>query len=118
MRRSRKMNGHNWIGSWSSIARRLLVARRFLDIFGPLGAGLQDVDYNVFGPLGEANISLLGEEDAQPIQPLSRVHEHLPMLYKDFVLYWRDLETSRRLNTPLDTGAGRGRRLLRGAKGG
>lgn len=88
-----------------SVARRLLIGRRFIDVFGPLGAGLQDVDYNVFGPLGEASISLLGEEDASPIQPLRRTHEHLPLVYKDFLLYWRDLETSRRLGTPLDTGA-------------
>jgi len=88
-----------------SVARRLLVGRRFLDIFGPLGAGLQDVDYNVYGPSGEAAISLLGDEDANPIQPLRRTHEHLPMIFKDFVLFWRDLETSRRLGSPLDTGA-------------
>lgn len=88
-----------------AVARRMLVGRRFLDVFGPLGAGLQDVDYNVYGPMGEATISLMGEEDANPIQPLRRTHEHLPMVMKDFVLFWRDLETSRRLGTPLDTGA-------------
>ncbi|HEX2948502.1 MAG TPA: family 1 encapsulin nanocompartment shell protein [Armatimonadota bacterium] len=89
----------------TSIARRLLVARRFLDVFGPLGAGVQDIDYHVYGPLGEANISLLGEEDQNPIQPLRRVHEHIPMIYKDFMLYWRDIETARREGTPLDTGS-------------
>jgi uncharacterized linocin/CFP29 family protein len=87
-----------------SVARRLLVGRRFLDIFGPLGAGLQDIDYSVFGPMGEASVSLLGEEEADPIRPLSRVHETIPMINKDFVIYWRDLETSRRLGVPLDTG--------------
>lgn len=97
---------------WSAIdevvtnaARRVLVGRRFLDVFGPLGAGLQDIDYNVFGPLDEAKISLLGETDANPIQPLRRVHEHIPMIYKDFVLFWRDLETARRLGVPFDLGS-------------
>lgn len=89
----------------TTVARRLLVGRRFLDIFGPLGVGLQDIDYNVFGPMGEASISLLGEEDANPIQPQQRVHETIPMINKDFVLYWRDLETSRRLGIPLETGS-------------
>lgn len=88
-----------------SVARRLLVGRRFLDVFGPLGAGLQDIDYHVFGPLGEAELSLLGDEDAHPIRPLRRTHEHLPMLFKDFVLYWRDLETARRLGIPFDAGS-------------
>jgi len=86
-------------------ARRVLVARRFLDLFGPLGAGLQDIDYNVFGPIGAAKISLMGETESDPIQPLRRVHEHVPMLYKDFVLYWRDLETARRQGTPFDLGS-------------
>ena len=92
-------------GVVTNAARRMLVGRRFLDVFGPLGAGLQDIDYNVFGPLDEAKISLLGETDVNPIQPLRRVHEHIPMIYKDFVLFWRDLETSRREAVPFDLGS-------------
>lgn len=88
-----------------SVAKRLLVGRRVLDVFGPLGSGMQDTDYNVFGPLGQATVSLLGEEDESPIRPLLRVHQQIPMVYKDFTLFWRDLDTSRRLGTPLDTGA-------------
>lgn len=89
----------------TSVARRLLVGRRVLDVFGPLGAGVQDIDYHVFGPLGGAVLSLLGEEDANPIQPMRRVHEHIPMIYKDFVLYWRDIESARRLGIPFDPGS-------------
>lgn len=89
----------------TNAARRMLVGRRFLDVFGPLGAGLQDIDYNVFGPLDEAKISLLGDTDINPIQPLRRVHEHIPMIYKDFVLFWRDLETARRESVPFDLGS-------------
>jgi len=89
----------------TTTARRILVGRRFLDVFGPLGAGLQDIDYNVFGPLGEAQVSLLGETDTDPIQPLRRVHEHIPMIYKDFVLFWRDLETARREGISFDMGS-------------
>lgn len=88
-----------------SIARRLLVGRRVLAIFGPLGSGMQDTDYNVYGPIGEAVVSLLGEEDGAPIRPNMRVHQQIPMLYKDFTIFWRDLDTSRRMGTPLDTGA-------------
>ena len=66
---------------------------------------MQDIDYQVYGPLGEAVISLLGEEEAHPISPLRRVHEHLPIIYKDFYLFWRDIENARRLGVAMDTGA-------------
>lgn len=88
-----------------AVARRILVGRRFLDVFGPLGAGLQNVEYHMFGPTGEAVVSILGEEDANPIQPIMRVYEHIPMIHKDFILFWRDLENARRLGIPLDVGA-------------
>lgn len=87
------------------MARRLLIGRRFIDVFGPMGAGIQDVDYQVFGPMGEASISLMGEEGSQPITPVARAHTHLPMILKDFLLFWRDVETARRLGTPVDVGA-------------
>ncbi len=89
----------------TAAARRMLVGRRFLDVFGPLGAGMQDIDYQIYGSLGEAVISLLGEEDANPISPLRRVHEHMPMIYKDFFIFWRDVENARRLGVLIDTGA-------------
>ena len=88
-----------------AVARRLLVGRRFLDIFGPLGAGIQDVDYQVFGPINRAVVSLMGDEVLNPITPMGRANERLPMIYKDFLLFWRDLETARRLGVPFDIGS-------------
>lgn len=86
------------------VARRQLVGRRIIPVFGPLGAGAQDVDYDVFTGTDEAVVSTLGES-TDPVRARRRVHEHLPMIYKDFLLYWRDIESSRMLGTPIDLGA-------------
>lgn len=86
------------------VARRQLVGRRFIPVFGPLGAGTQDVDYDVFTGTDEATVSTLGES-TDPVRARRRVHEHLPMIFKDFLLYWRDIESSRLLNSPIDLGA-------------
>jgi uncharacterized linocin/CFP29 family protein len=100
-------------GEWAAVdatvvdtARRMLVGRRILQVTGPLGVGIQDIDFNVFAADGMAMVSALGdEEDPHPIVPLRRVHAQVPMLYKDFTLFWRDLETARRVGMPIDAGA-------------
>jgi uncharacterized linocin/CFP29 family protein len=86
------------------VARRQLVGRRVIPVFGPLGAGSQDVDYDVFTGTDEAVVSTLGES-TDPVRAKRRVHEHLPMIFKDFLLYWRDIEAARMVGTPLDIGA-------------
>jgi uncharacterized linocin/CFP29 family protein len=45
---------------------------------------------------------MLGRVEAQPVEPIQRVYGKIPLIYKDFTLYWRDIETSRRLGIPLD----------------
>ena len=87
------------------VARRQLVGRRFIPVFGPLGAGTQDVDYDVFTGTDAAVVSTLGES-TDPVRAKRRVHEHMPLIYKDFMLYWRDLESNRLMATPVAVGAG------------
>lgn len=84
------------------VARRALTGRRFLQIFGPLGAAVQDVDYDTFSGLGDAMVTVLGDETVSAVQAHRRIHENIPLIYKDFVLYWRDLETARMMNMPID----------------
>lgn len=86
-------------------ARRQLVARRFIQVFGPLGMGIQDVDYDTYGGTDSAKIDLLGRGPAQPVESAKRNHQTIPLIYKDFVLFWRDIETSRRMGLPLDVSA-------------
>lgn len=87
------------------VARRTLVARRFLTLFGPLGAGIQHVASDRFVGTQAARITLMGTEEENVLLPESRRLLPLPVLYRDFRIGWRDLETSRRLGIPLDTSA-------------
>lgn len=87
------------------VARRTLVARRFLTLFGPLGAGIQHVASDRYVGAQAARITLMGTEEENVLLPESRRLLPLPMLYRDFRIGWRDLETSRRLGIPLDTSA-------------
>lgn len=87
------------------VARRSLVGRRFLHVFGPLGAGVQDVDYDLFTGTGSAQVAVFGETETSMVRAKRRVHENIPLVYKDFMLYWRDLETARQINHPIDVSA-------------
>jgi uncharacterized linocin/CFP29 family protein len=86
------------------VARRQLVGRRVIPVFGPLGAGTQDVDYDVFTGTDAAVVSTLGES-TDPVRAKRRIHEHLPLIYKDLMLYWRDLQSNRMVGSPIDLGA-------------
>jgi uncharacterized linocin/CFP29 family protein len=83
-------------------ARRTLVARRFLGIYGPLGAGIDTVNVEHYGPDQDAAIELVGKHDPDPIMPEPAAFLRVPILYKDFVLHWRDVELSKKLSAPLD----------------
>lgn len=83
-------------------AERQLVARRFIQVFGPLGAGIQDIDFDTYGGIDAARIDMIGSTEAEPVQSIRRMHEKIPLIYKDFLIYWRDIETARRLGLPLD----------------
>lgn len=66
------------------IAREFLVGRRFLDLVGPFGAGMETVPVGV----GEA-----------------RRHIPLFLIEQSFTLHWRDVEASRKLGVPVELGA-------------
>ena len=83
-------------------ARRTLVGRRFLGLYGPLGAGIESIALEEYGPDREAEIELTGKHDPEPIVAERAKYVRVPILYKDFVLHWRDVELSRKLGAPLD----------------
>lgn len=94
---------------WSQIqteivreARRTLVARRFLGIYGPLGAGIESVRLETYGADRDAEIDLVGRQDPDPITATDETYVRVPIIYKDFVLHWRDVELSTKLGAPLD----------------
>ncbi|MEW9673071.1 family 1 encapsulin nanocompartment shell protein [Ammoniphilus sp. 3BR4] len=82
-------------------ARRQLIGRRFIDLYGPLGEGIQSVNNDIFDEPQGGGISLRGET-IEISAPSRRVNLSIPMLYKDFILYWRDIEQAKTLNMPID----------------
>ncbi|WNC13292.1 family 1 encapsulin nanocompartment shell protein [Brevibacillus brevis] len=86
------------------MARRQLVGRRFIDIYGPLGEGIQTITNDVYEESRFGGLSLRGES-LEMTQPSRRVSMTIPILYKDFMLYWRDVAQARTLGMPLDMGA-------------
>lgn len=84
--------------------RRALVGRRIVPVSGPLGPGIQVVPEYVFRDADRGSVSLLGETDPGVIRASERRFLPLPMLYKDFRLHWRDLETQREMHLSIDTG--------------
>lgn len=90
------------------VARSRLVGRRFINMFGPLGAGIQCIQRDTFAGADAAGTSLLGEEDIHPVHAEARNFTAIPLIFKDFQMYWRDIETSRSSGTPLDASAAAG----------
>jgi uncharacterized linocin/CFP29 family protein len=79
-------------------ARCSLVGRYFMEIYGPLGAGVQSI------PSGLSE-KPSPEEFEQPteasILPPAQF-QSVPLIYRDFYLDWRDLQAAREQNIPLD----------------
>lgn len=87
------------------VARGQLVGRRVLDVFGPLGIGIQTVDYDEYRDHCPAVVDFFGEPGEGTCDRLvakRRIHTPIPLLYKDFVLFLRDLESWRRIGLPVD----------------
>ncbi|MCL5960610.1 MAG: bacteriocin family protein [Chloroflexi bacterium] len=82
-------------------ASRVLVGRRFISVVGPFGPGLQEVPSYVFTSIAPAIVDVLGQDDPNPVRATQRLHPVIPMIYKDFWLFWRDVETSHRFSVPL-----------------
>lgn len=84
----------------TNVARRQLVARRFLVLYGPIGAGEQIVSVDSSPGWDLAAFSMQGDlEDQVPVQ---RRYQRVLLLAKDFTLDWRDLEQARRAGSQLD----------------
>jgi uncharacterized linocin/CFP29 family protein len=86
-------------------ARQTLIGRRFIHIYGPLGAGVDSVMTESFDNGGEANAGFAGDEETAAVKVSQRRHWELPMIYKDFYILWRDLENAKQFRLPLDYSA-------------
>jgi uncharacterized linocin/CFP29 family protein len=104
MRGSAPLTPEQWATLDSAVvqtAQAQLVGRRFIPLVGPFGAGLQALpDDRLTG--GGGHVDLLGQsEEAVHIE--RRRYIPLPLIYKDFWLFWRDLEAAEQFHVPLDS---------------
>jgi Uncharacterized protein, linocin/CFP29 homolog len=83
-------------------ARQKLTGRKFIPIFGPLGSGAQSIPVDEFGETPSGDASFFGDDDNSPLKVQGRKFSEIPMIYKDFIISWRDLENSKQFGLPLD----------------
>ncbi|WP_186576970.1 family 1 encapsulin nanocompartment shell protein [Aquibacillus kalidii] len=84
--------------------RDQIVASKFIDVFGPIGAGYQSITNPVYLKPEPASISMHGD-DLDIAKPNKNKTLDIPILYKDFVIYWRDIEHANETSKPLDFSA-------------
>lgn len=97
MRDDVNLSAEQWQSIDSAViqaARNVLVGRKFLQIYGPLGAGAQSVNVDVLTPAEKGSVDFFGEEE-EAVKVTGRSFKELPMIYRDFVLSWRDMEQAR-----------------------
>jgi uncharacterized linocin/CFP29 family protein len=88
-------------GTIVEAAKKQLVGRRFIDIYGPIGEGVQSINVDIFEQFAGGGIDIHGET-VELSTPTRRLNLSIPMIYKDFTLYRRDFELAKTLNIPLD----------------
>lgn len=74
--------------------KKRLICRRFLNLFGPLGAGVSMVSVD-----GSGKEEIL---DGGIGRVSGRRQIELPLFYEDFLLSWRDIEEAAKNGYPLD----------------
>jgi len=77
-----------------SSAKKILTGRKFISIYGPLGAGIQSINVD--------NISELDESEGSISVIKGRTYQQIPLINQDFSLLWRDLEFSGQMGLPVD----------------
>jgi uncharacterized linocin/CFP29 family protein len=82
-------------GAVVDTAKKALIGRRFLSLYGPLGSGALSVPVDDLNAAGD-------EDDGAMVRRSGRAFREIPLLYRDFQLSWRDLEFSEKNGLPLD----------------
>lgn len=75
-------------------AKKNLIGRQFLNIYGPLGAGAISTHID--------EITLTEEMSDGVVKTSGRHFIEIPQLYEDFTLLWRDIENSEKTGYPVD----------------
>lgn len=77
-------------------ASKALVCRRFLSIYGPIGAGAISVSIDAY------NKEEQFENSDGIVKTTGRKFYEIPQLYEDFSFLWRDIENDNQSRLPLD----------------
>lgn len=74
--------------------KKNLTGRQFLPLYGPLGAGVTNIQVD--------EIAAEEEESDGLVKTTGRTFIEIPQIYEDFTISWRDIENSERSGFPLD----------------
>jgi len=85
-------------------ARASLVDRRIISLVGPLGPGVEAIPSDLLTGAPTGDIEILGDAEGTAITTVRRRYLPLPLVYKDFWIHWRDLESNRQFGFPIDSG--------------
>jgi uncharacterized linocin/CFP29 family protein len=90
------------------VASGLLVGRRFVPLAGPFGIGTEVVRLDKIDSGGACTHGAEGcssdECDCDLARIVTREFVPLPLIHKDFMLSWRDIEAARQSGSPLELG--------------
>lgn len=104
-RKSAPLTGEEWQRIDEAVvvtARNMLVGRKIVEVLGPLGPGVYSLPYSIFSGRQEAGVDMIGDRDDLVAAAQKRETINLPVLFKDFKIFWRDVEADRHLGIPLD----------------
>ncbi len=104
-RKSAPLTGEEWERIDEAVvktARTMLVGRKMIEVLGPLGPGVYSMPHAVFSGRKEVGIDMIGDRDDLVVQADRRITVNMPIIFKDFKIFWRDVEADRHLGIPLD----------------
>lgn len=104
-RSSAPLTGEEWNRLDEAVvktARSMLVGRRMIEVLGPVGPGVYSMPYATFSGRKAAGLDMIGDRDDLIVEADRRITVNLPMVFKDFKIFWRDVEADRHQGLPLD----------------
>jgi uncharacterized linocin/CFP29 family protein len=104
-RSSAPLTGEEWQRLDEAVvktARTMLVGRKLIEVLGPLGPGVYSMPYAIFSGRKSAGVDMIGDREDLAVEADRRGTVSLPIIFKDFKIFWRDVEADRHLGIPLD----------------
>jgi uncharacterized linocin/CFP29 family protein len=104
-RSSAPLTGEEWNRIDEAVirtARTMLVGRRLAEMLGPLGQGVYSIPYATFSGHKAAGVDMIADRSDLAVEVDRRGIAQLPIIFKDFKIFWRDVEADRHLGIPLD----------------